>query len=751
MSGSNQGPGTSQSRLFIAVLSLILSLSLALALPAAAQESIEVSGRVLDAHSGKGIEAVNVHVGPIQTLTDSQGRFHLANVPVGAELHAERLGYAPVALAAAESMYDLMLEPSPVLLESMVVEAMGDAMLAHNSSLAVTSIDEQKITASGLTSLAEAMDGAEGVSVSRVGSWGSRPVLRGLSGERLAVLIDGMRVSRACTYGMDMGLATVDPATVERVEVLTGPGSTAYGSGNVGGVINVVTRRPSSDRPVSGEFRAQGSSAVPGGGLGGSLSVAGESYAVGANVDASSFGDYRTPEGAVETSSYRQLSADVKLDYQPTRTQRVTVGGQYYGARDIGWPMRGGAEIPEETRTSVNLGYGWQPGGDLLEGVSASAYFQNLDHHMVMSMSMTSPSGMPMTSTTDGLSYSQTTGGRAQVRLSPWDRVQLEAGTEATHIHAEGTRWIDRVMGSMAPVEETFHTWPGVKILDVGALVQGDVDLTRSLAMTGGVRLDRVDRRADVGDQKVEWVTTGNVGLRARLSSWLSARGTVGVGYRTPDPMELYGLGLKPDGFLYRGRADLATEKSLSSELTLTAARGGVVASVTGFTNRIENMVVPTFAGDSVSGRPVREYQNLGEARLSGVSGSLDTELPARLSLSTNATLTYGEDPRDGSVLPAIPPLEGGVALRRDFGSTLKWVETEWRGAFRQDRVAESIGEIETPGWSVLDLRASADLADSQLTFGVENIFDELYRSHLDPYTLYRPGRNFFLRVSRAF
>ncbi|MGD8601909.1 MAG: TonB-dependent receptor [Gemmatimonadota bacterium] len=749
MSPSTKGRAKPLSHWFSALFTL--TLSLALAIPLAAQEKITVEGRVLDEYSGKGIAAANVHVGMIQTMTDAQGRFQLVDVPEGSELHVERLGYKPLILTAAESMYDLKLAPAPVLLESMVVQALGDAMLAHNSSLAVTNIDKTQISSSGLTSLAEAMDGSEGVSVSRVGSWGSRLSLRGLSGERLAVMIDGMRVSRACTYGMDMGLATIDPATVERVEVLSGPGSTAYGSGNVGGVINVVTRRPNSDRPVSGEVRAQGSSAVPGGGLGGSLSVSGDRYAVGANVDASSFGDYRTPEGTVGTSGYRQISADVKADFEPTRAQRVTVGGQYYGGRDIGWPMRGGASIPEETRTNVSLGYGWQPGGELLDGVSANAYFQNLDHHMVMTMQMTSPTGMPMTSTTDGLSYSQTAGGRAQMRLTPADRLRLEVGTEATNVHAEGTRWLERIMGSMAPTQETFHTWPGVDILDLGAFVQGDLEITKEVSLTGGIRLDRVDRQADVGDQKLEWVTTGNVGLRSQLNSWLSARATVGVGYRTPDPMELYGLGLKPDGFLYRGNANLATEKSLNSELTLTAASGATVTSVTGFTNRINDMVLPTFAGDSVSNRPVREYQNLGEARISGVSGSFQTSLPSDFSVSSQATWTYGEDPRDGSALPTIPPLEGGLALRRAFGESFKFVETEWRGAFRQSRVAESIGEIETPGWHVFDVRAGAELAGTELTFGVENVFDELYRAHLDPYTLYRPGRNFFIRMSRSF
>jgi len=750
MSASTISRRVGPSRALLAYFGLFFSFFTA-TLPAAGQERLVVTGRVTDASTGQAVEAANVHAVGAQAITDSQGRYRLLNVQLGAEVHFERLGYRPVIDHIAAATMDVALEQSPVSLEAMVVEALGNSMLALNSSLAVTQVNEPALLASGSTSLAEAIDGNEGVSVSRVGSWGSRPVLRGLSGERLAILVDGNRVSRACTFGMDTGLATIDPATVERVEILTGPGSTAYGSGNVGGVINVVTRRPSSDRPLSGEVRASASSAVPGGGAGGSLTVARERVAVSASVDASSFGDYRTPVGDVSTSGYRQVTGDVKLDYEPSRSHRLTFGSQVYAARDIGWPMQGGATIPEESRMSFSAEYGWQRGGEVLEGLSARAYFQKLDHHMVMSMSMPAMGGATMTTTTDGQSYSETTGARVQTRLSPWSRVQVEVGGELTHLFAEGTRWTERVMGSMAPTTVTFRTWPGVKVRDLGAFVQGDLQLAEPLALTGGARIDHVDRSADVGDEKTEWVATGNVGLRAQLTHWLSARGSLGLGYRTPDPMELYGLALKPDGFVYRGRADLATEKGLSREVTLVAAHGPVVASVTGFANRITDMVLPAAVADSVSGRPVREYQNLGEALLRGVSGTLQTDLPAALSVEARATWTHGEDGATGAALPAIPPLEGGVALRRDFGGALQWVETEWQGAYRQSRVAGAIAEPETAGWGTLAVRASAEVVGTTLTLGVENVFDKLYRSHLDPYTLYRPGRNFFVRMSRAF
>lgn len=115
------------------------------------------------------------------------------------------------------------------------------------------------------------------------------------------------------------------------------------------------------------------------------------------------------------------------------------------------------------------------------------------------------------------------------------------------------------------------------------------------------------------------------------------------------------------------------------------------------------------------------------------------------------ANVHAGSIQANGSALPTISPLEGGLTLRRGLGESLRWVEAEWQGAYRQSRVASAIGEAETPGYGVLGVRANARLAGSDLTLGVGNVFDKLDRGHLDPYTLYRPGRNLFVRVSRAF
>ena len=76
---------------------------------------------------------------------------------------------------------------------------------------------------------------------------------------------------------------------------------------------------------------------------------------------------------------------------------------------------------------------------------------------------------------------------------------------------------------------------------------------------------------------------------------------------------------------------------------------------------------------------------------------------------------------------------------------------------FRQEaqvilsRLWEELGEPSTPGHAVVSLRGGFELGETEVTLGAENLLDRAYRSHLDPPTLLRPGRNFSVRITRSF
>ena len=773
--------------------------------PADAQSSSAIVLIVRDASTGLPLDAVQV----IRSVTgqpavviargDANGRVALSASSLapddrGVSIALRRIGYAPHVVSAQQliahaaehiaDVHDIMLTPRPALLSAISVETSAPNQLAQGTALTVSTADAESMHERGHTSLAESLEAVEGVTTSRTGAWGSKLTVRGLGGERLAFMVDGARLNRACTFGMDQGLATVDPSAVERVEVLAGPGSTLYGSGNVGGVVNVVTRNPALSMPdgkVGGEVRLGASSAVPGGTMGVGVWTRTGRFDVALQADAQSYGDYRTPVARVDGSSYRSGTLDLKAGYEIAPAQRLAFQYMEYGARDIGWPSMAGGSIPKEARRTFALDWGWQRGRGIVDAVSARAYVQRLDHHMLMDMVMPMSGmggmgsgdmgGMQMTmrSTTDARSYSTTSGARAQLRLRPDYRTHIDAGVEAVEWGAEGTRWITTSSGAMDPSTRTYHTWPDVSILDLGVFAQGERAFSERLTISGGARADRIEKRAQGWNPASDIVATGNLGARLALGSGFGLRTSAGVGYRVPDPTELFGTVARPDGYVYRGNPELTTETGRTVEAGLTwdgalHAIGIHEAStgVTVFRNDLDDLIMPVLAEDAAIGdMPVREYRNIARARLTGVTTSLLADISPAFRLRGSATYTRGEDLTGSAPLAAIPPLTGSLALRlapNEAAGVLPgmaklqgWVEVEGRAAASQNRAAATSGELETPGWAVMIMRTGATFSGTTVSLSLDNLFNHTYREHLDPITLLRPRRNLSLRVTRGF
>lgn len=90
-----------------------------------------------------------------------------------------------------------------------------------------------------------------GVSTTSFGPNASRPILRGLQGERIRILTDGIGSFDVSNTSVDHAV-TINPLTAERVEVLRGPASLQYGSSAIGGVVNVIDRRIPRRMPDDG-------------------------------------------------------------------------------------------------------------------------------------------------------------------------------------------------------------------------------------------------------------------------------------------------------------------------------------------------------------------------------------------------------------------------------------------------------------------------------------------------------------------
>ena len=167
----------------------------------------------------------------------------------------------PLAVALLPTAAPAQDEPGP----APATVAPDDEHHDHNDEIVVTGIrrragdvlgglsvlDSEELARELRPSLGETLARQPGVSATSFGPAASRPILRGLSGDRIRVLTDGIGSFDVSASSPDHAVA-INPLTAERIEVLRGPSALLYGSSAIGGVVNVIDRRIPRSEPEGG-------------------------------------------------------------------------------------------------------------------------------------------------------------------------------------------------------------------------------------------------------------------------------------------------------------------------------------------------------------------------------------------------------------------------------------------------------------------------------------------------------------------
>src|SRR5258705_3442659 len=218
-------------------------LPLLIALLASASATGTVSGRVTSS-TGVPLSDVQVSLPELRrsAVTDSAGRYAISELPAGSfTLSFQRIGYAPavrrIASTGNDVTVDVTMRESVVELTGIQVTASANATSALNSPQPTSIVAGDELRAAQSPSLGETLDGVAGVHSLSTGVGIGKPVIRGLTSNRVLVLDDGQRLETQ-QWG-DEHSPNVETANAERVEVIRGPASVLYGSDALGGVVNV--------------------------------------------------------------------------------------------------------------------------------------------------------------------------------------------------------------------------------------------------------------------------------------------------------------------------------------------------------------------------------------------------------------------------------------------------------------------------------------------------------------------------------
>jgi iron complex outermembrane receptor protein len=552
------------------------------------------------------------------------------------------------------------------------------------------------------STLGETLDGLAGVAGSGFGANASRPVIRGLDGDRIRLLDNGAGLVDASNLSFDHAVA-IDPLVVERIEVLRGPAALLYGGNATGGVVNAIDNRIPRERITGLAGRAElRLAAVLEGGAGG----------LAWHVDLASrkADDPRTPRFTpVADGEPLEPATRVRNAASDSRAGAVGAawvsGGGYLGLsldrmdHDYGVTVEPDVTI-RMLRERAALAGEWRALPGPLSSVSLKASRSRYAHEEIEGGGEV---GTRFASSGDEL--------RAELRHKPLAGLEGVFGVQTERLDFSA-------LGEEAFVPGTLTKSSALFVLEEftlgAATFSAGLRSERVTVSSDGDAPDAAEPRFGAALSRSFSPASLSLGARFELGGGWQALGQVGRTQRAPAYYELYADGLHLATAAYEiGDTALGLESSRHVEFGLAFRRAGNKLAVNVFSTRFSRYIALRDTGNVVTlpaeapGEPdieVPEYRFEGvRARLVGAEIEASTTLPlagAPLVLSSTLDLVRGDDLDRKEPLPRLPPLRLRVGAAWTLGHTT--VGADIRHAARQGRVPAT--DTATPSATVLDL-----------------------------------------------
>lgn len=212
-----------------------------------------LEGEVIN-DQGHPVASAVIEVGGYRRATrvDEQGRFKIDGEVD--EIHITAPGYSHRVVHLHETDGEhLIVTLAPTVIEQLDVVGLPIHASITESAIPVAVLSGEALRDQQAATLGDTLEGQVGVHTSFHGNVASTPIIRGLSGPRVLITQNGLDVSDVSRVGPDHSVAA-EVSTAQQVEILSGPATLFYGSGAIGGVVNVVDQRVPTDNETRGEW-----------------------------------------------------------------------------------------------------------------------------------------------------------------------------------------------------------------------------------------------------------------------------------------------------------------------------------------------------------------------------------------------------------------------------------------------------------------------------------------------------------------
>jgi iron complex outermembrane receptor protein len=633
----------------------------------------------------------------------------------------------------------------------------------------LTVLDSEELAKDVRPSIGETLARQPGITASSFGPTASRPILRGLSGDRIRLLTDGIGSFDVSASSPDHAVA-LNPLTAERIEVLRGPSALLYGSSAIGGVVNIVDRRIPRRAPEN---------AV---GIAGLLSygTAADERSANLSVDVPvvshivlhADGNWSKSDD-LDTGGHlltRELREQAAASPFPEIQELADLKGKLPNSAAKSWEAAGGIAYVDG---DLNIGasfthhdalYGVPIRFSLDPAIEAEAPTIDVSQDRYDARAEIPLSGLfsqlrlrggyskyrhhEIEDTGEIASTFRSTGGEGRAEL-----VQAERGGWSG---TSGVQYLDRKVGIDG--EEKFL--PESKQRQTGVFTMQSV-VRGPLRLEGGARVEfsrlsaAEDEDLETPAMKRSFTTfSASGGGSYDFSPGWRAGATLAYSSRAPSIEELFANGPHAGTQAFEvGDPGLDPEKSISAEFSLRRSAGPVHLTASAYYTHFSNYIFQAQTGAVEDDLPVFAYRQ-GKANYYGFELETKAELGDALGIHWDGDLIADyvhATVQNFGPAPQIPPLRllGGISGSK--GPVEGRVEIEH--AFRQNRNAPL--ETETDGYTLLnaslDWKPFTDNPDLTLSLAANNIFDVVARRHSSLLKDYAPLAGRDIRVTARF
>ena len=763
-----------RSFLQIFLLMLVATASLA------AQSNGRLTGKVSMRETGGPLHGANVLIVELgrSTLSEDDGSYSFDRVPPGRyhviahldSLFNEAAKVVDIAPGgSAEADFSLALSSQKY---AITVTGSAKEETAFESFSSVESYDAYDLTSTPSVSLGEALDHKVGTGIAKrsFGPGSSRPIIRGFDGDRVLVMEDGIRTGTLSSQSGDHG-EVINPAQLERLEIVKGPATLLYSGNAIGGTVNAISRHHEMHRHAHDGLRgylsgSAGTTNALAGGSAGFEYGAGKWMMWGSAAGVRS-GDYTAPEvGEIFNSRANNsnggggfgwfgdktyLSFDVKID---DGSYGVPFAEEFHGHHE-----EEGEHHDEEgedhdeheeelerlsldtRRQSYRFNWGLNDLGSVVESFALKLSYVDWEHDEI-EIFEDGDQAIGTAFRNDQFVYrgvfEQGRSGPLSGRCGFWgiDRSYDVTGEEALSppVDQEGLAFFaleeldfERVKFQFGGRIETQRYNPAFAERSHGHDEEGEEHEDEEHHEE-----EEGHHEGEVPDAVKRTFTGGSAaaGLHADLWQGGAFVANYAHSYRAPALEELYNFGPHVGNLAFEvGDPSLQAERGNGVDMSVRHQEGRVRGEFNLFYYDFSNFIFPFSTGEEEDGLRVIEFTQR-DARFMGGEANTSFGLHRDFWLTLGADFVDAQDTNTNTPLPRIPPFRGKIGF--DYNRAGFRFAPELILAADQEQTFTE--ETRTPGYAVVNLTASYTYARQhaahQFSVNVFNVGDRLYRNH---------------------